>query len=67
RELAELPARIESLESRQQVLQQQVSDPAFYREPPARVAEVMAELAALDEEVTTAYARWEVLETVSGG
>ena len=67
RELAELPARIESLESRQQMLQQSVSDPAFYRESPDRVAAVMAELAAVDEEVIAAYARWEALESLTAG
>ena len=62
RELAELPARIESLEALQNELAAEVSRPAFYKRAPSEQADVQARLAALPRELESAYARWESLE-----
>lgn len=62
RELEQLPARIESLEDEQSQLQRQLADPTFYRESGDAVARANARLAALNDELTGAYARWEELE-----
>jgi ATP-binding cassette subfamily F protein uup len=62
RELAELPARIEALETDQAELHERLSDPAFYQAAREEVAAVKARLAALESELETVYARWEALE-----
>ncbi|HID48272.1 MAG TPA: ATP-binding cassette domain-containing protein, partial [Chromatiales bacterium] len=62
RELDLLPEKIEQLEQRQQALQQQVSDPAFYQQDRDAIAGVMAELEKAGQELEAAYARWEALE-----
>jgi ATP-binding cassette subfamily F protein uup len=67
RELAALPERIEQLETRQADLQALVSDSGFYQQSQAEIAARLAELAALDEELHAAYARWEALEALSAG
>ncbi|MBX3706670.1 MAG: ATP-binding cassette domain-containing protein [Pseudomonadales bacterium] len=65
RELEALPARIELLETRQAELQAQVSAPEFYRQDQPAIAARLAELAALDESLLAAYARWEELEALA--
>ncbi len=62
RELDALPARIEELERRQQELQQQTSDPAFYKQDGETIARTLAELDALNAELEAAYDRWAELE-----
>ena len=62
RELDALPARIEELEQRQQALQQQTSDPAFYKQDGDTIAQTLAELDALNAELEAAYDRWAELE-----
>jgi ABC transport system ATP-binding/permease protein len=63
RELAQLPARIESLEAEQATLAERVSQPAFYTGDPGERAAVQARLAALPAEIEVAYARWAALES----
>ena len=68
RELDLLPGKIEQLESEQQALQQQLADPALYRERAAEAAALSSRLATLDAELLQAYARWEALDAqVNGG
>jgi ATP-binding cassette subfamily F protein uup len=68
RELAQLPARIESLEAEQAALGERVSQPAFYSGgDPAERAAVQARLAALPSEIELAYARWAELEAQRDG
>jgi len=62
RELDQLPAKIEQLEQRQQALEQQIGDPAFYQQGSEPIAAAVAELAEVNSELEAAYARWEVLE-----
>ncbi len=63
RELESLPGRIESLETRQQELFQTMSDPDFYRQDGEPIAAVKQELSQLEQELESAYARWEELES----
>jgi ATP-binding cassette subfamily F protein uup len=62
RELAELPARIEALETQERALSDEISQPAFYARPRAEQESVRSRLAAIPEELSAAYARWEELE-----
>ena len=64
-ELEKLPARIEELEAQIAKSHQQMAEPEFYQKPGAEIAEAQAELKKLDEELATAYARWEELEELS--
>jgi len=66
RELEELPARIETLEATRQGLHDTMADPAFYRRDGEAIAEVKAQLDALEQELAAAYERWEALEALSG-
>lgn len=63
RELAELPDKIAALEAEQADLQAKASDGAFYQRPRAEVDQVLARLAALDDELLQALERWEALES----
>jgi ATP-binding cassette subfamily F protein uup len=67
RELAELPARIESLEKEIAALHARAADPAFYRSPPADIAAHQARLAAATAELEVAFERWSALESQAGG
>jgi ABC transport system ATP-binding/permease protein len=62
RELEELPARIQTLETEQAQLHQRMAEPAFFRQGGAEIAKVTARLESLESELKTAYARWEALE-----
>ena len=66
RELAELPARIESLEGEQETLHAQLADPALYQGDGSAAAEARTRLSQVEEALTSAYARWEALEGLSG-
>ncbi len=65
RELAALPARIETLEARQQALFRIMSDPEFYRDSSQAIAAVRQELAEVEQELERAFARWEALESLN--
>ncbi|MEW6647317.1 MAG: ATP-binding cassette domain-containing protein [Pseudomonadota bacterium] len=67
RELETLPQRIETLEAEQQALHQAMSAPDFYQQDKATVAAAQDQLAALEEELTVAYERWEMLEAQQAG
>ncbi|AFL72331.1 ATP-binding cassette domain-containing protein [Thiocystis violascens] len=62
RELAELPARIESLEQEQSALHTRMADPALYQTDGGEVAKVKTRLEVVDAALEDAYARWETLE-----
>jgi len=64
RELEELQALIDALESEQSELQQKFSDPGFYQQPGSEIAKITNRLEALQQELRTAYSRWEALEAV---
>ena len=67
RELAALPDRIAALEAEHAALQGRLADPALYRGDVAEIRTVQARLAALEADVTAAYARWESLEARAAG
>ncbi|WP_437557419.1 ATP-binding cassette domain-containing protein [Acidithiobacillus sulfuriphilus] len=60
-ELAQLPARIETLEQRQAAITESLSDPTVYQDL-AAARTLQAEADAADRELATAYERWEALE-----
>ncbi|MDR2215114.1 MAG: ATP-binding cassette domain-containing protein [Nevskiaceae bacterium] len=62
RELASLPAKLEELEQEKADLALETGDANFYSRPHTEVAEKLARLAALDDEIDTALARWMELE-----
>ena len=66
RELESLPGRIETLEARQQELFQVMSDPELYRQDGDRITAVKKELEKLEQELESAFTRWEKLESLVG-
>jgi ATP-binding cassette subfamily F protein uup len=62
RELESLPARLEELEARKAALLAETQQPDFYSRPHAEVAAHMKQLADLDAQIETAFARWAELE-----
>jgi ATP-binding cassette subfamily F protein uup len=64
RELDALPATIQELETEQKTLEAALSDPAFFRRSPTEARASMERLTQLAEELRTAYARWETLESL---
>jgi len=61
-ELELLPEKIEQLERKQQQLQQQINDAAFYRQDGEHIAATLAQLEQVSFELEQTYARWEALE-----
>ncbi|EHR6179128.1 ABC transporter ATP-binding protein [Vibrio parahaemolyticus] len=64
RELEALPAKLEQLESDIETLQEQVNDPEFFAKPVEQTQPVLEQLAALEQELETAFERWEELEAM---
>ncbi len=64
RELAELPGRIEILESEQHQLNTDMASPAFYQQDSAEIARAVNRLKELEEQLALAYHRWQELEQV---
>jgi ATP-binding cassette subfamily F protein uup len=62
RELADLPAKIESLEAEQARLQTALSDPAFYQHAGSDFKGTLATLETVTRELEVCYGRWETLE-----
>jgi ATP-binding cassette subfamily F protein uup len=62
RELEELPAAIQRLETEQIDLAARVADPDTYKRNPAGGAEAVRRLAAVQAELESKFARWEALE-----
>ncbi|MCA9067572.1 MAG: ATP-binding cassette domain-containing protein, partial [Planctomycetaceae bacterium] len=62
RELAELPVRIEQLETEQAELQATMADPSFYRSDGQEIAQVKERFEKLQAELAEVYTRWESLE-----
>ena len=61
RELDELPARIEALEAEQKELAALLGSADFYADDPARVEQAQMRVAQIDDELTEALERWELL------
>ncbi len=66
RELEALPEQIEGWEAQQEALHTRLADPAIYQAGGEEVRELQAQLAALAEQLSVAYGRWDQLETMSG-
>ncbi len=66
RELEDLPGRIEELEAARRAWHEAMADPAFFRQDGGAIAAAKAKLEALEQELTTAYERWEALEVLAG-
>src|SRR5690606_14284910 len=64
RELEQLPARVEALETRQAELQDKVVQPDFYSGDPVLVTQTLEELTALEQELNEAMERWVELESM---
>ena len=62
RELSELPKRIETLESEQAKLSNQLSDPELYARDKEKARALQDRASALERELGEAYRRWEALE-----
>ena len=65
RELAALPAQIESLEAQIAAQVERMGEPAFYTADSATIVTANAELAVLQETLQEAYRRWEELESLA--
>jgi ATP-binding cassette subfamily F protein uup len=63
RELDALPKTIESLEAELTAAERQMADPGFYQLERQLISDTAARAASLREELDTAYARWEALDT----
>ena len=66
RELEELPGRIGAMEREQEQLTAAVADPGFYKETAEAIHQTLARIAALEQELLDAYARWDELDSRSG-
>jgi ABC transport system ATP-binding/permease protein len=65
RELADLPARIEALETEQTQLEAAIADPGFYRNPAQTITDTLARLAHVQATLLEALARWDTLDSRS--
>ena len=50
------------MESQQQALTAELSDPTLYQETPERAGQINEELAALEQKLEELFERWELLE-----
>ena len=66
RELESLPGAIEALDAQIAELHDAMALPDFYRRPPAEIAHKQGELKSLEQQLATAYKRWEDLEALTG-
>lgn len=64
RQLAELPAKIESLESEIATLHDVMAQPDFYQQPGDDIARESQRLQDLEAELAQKYATWEELESI---
>lgn len=64
RELEALPARIEALEAEQSGLYETMAGTSFYQKGKDEIARTQERLKAVEDELVTAYERWEMLEAI---
>ena len=65
REYAELPRRIEALEAEQAALAERVAHPDFYKETAEEIRQALARIDAVEQELLTAMARWDELDSIA--
>jgi ATP-binding cassette subfamily F protein uup len=63
RELADLPGKIDALETEQKQITAALADVRLYRDKPEQVKQLNRRLAAIEGELAAALTRWEQLET----
>jgi len=63
RELESLTQQIEAMEQQQARLHEQMADPAFYKHPVDIIAATAAQAQQIDQQLKSAYTRWEQLES----
>jgi ATP-binding cassette subfamily F protein uup len=63
RELAGLPARIETLEAEQRALGAAIAAPEFYKEPVVTITGALARLDEIRGQLDDLYARWDALDS----
>lgn len=61
KELAELPQKIDQLETKQAELIAKTSNPEFYQQAQEKITQALAELKQIEAELANAYSRWEEL------
>jgi ABC transport system ATP-binding/permease protein len=67
KELEALPGLIESLEAEREGIYESLADPDFYRQEGNRVPESEARIREIENEITAAYERWDILESIRQG
>lgn len=67
RELEQLPAKLESLETQLSALQEEVSGADFFTRPHEETEKVLKALADKEQELETAFDRWQELELMQNG
>jgi ATP-binding cassette subfamily F protein uup len=67
KELLALPALIDALEAERAGIYETLAAPDFYRREGSGLTEAKTRIEELDKEISTAYERWEILETISQG
>ena len=63
RELDGIPEKMDALETRQGELEAMMADPAFFQKPHDETSAATDELAKINVEIETLFARWEELES----
>ncbi|OAN17929.1 ABC transporter ATP-binding protein [Photobacterium jeanii] len=64
KELDDLPQKLEDLENEIAQIQEQVNDPAFFQDVKNDTQAVLSRLAEAEQELETAFERWEELEAM---
>jgi ATP-binding cassette subfamily F protein uup len=67
KELETLPGLIESLEEEREGIYKSLADPDFYRQAGNRVSESETRIKEIEKEITAAYERWDILESIRQG
>jgi ATP-binding cassette subfamily F protein uup len=67
KELEVLPGLIESLEAEREGIYKSLADPDFYRQAGNSVPESEMRIREIEKEITAAYERWDILETIRQG
>lgn len=62
KELADLPGQLETWETEKSAVSAKLWEPDLYQKTPEAIPPLKAQLAELDQKITTGYARWEELE-----
>ncbi|QNU44845.1 ABC transporter ATP-binding protein [Mixta calida] len=67
RELEQLPQQLEALETQIEQLQAQMADASFFSQPHDKTQPVLDALAEAEQQLESAFERWEYLESLKNG